>query len=145
MQKTHIIADIILYQKCKLTIRSLISSGRKEVWSRAKKLDCFSEERVQDFLRTKRQPGQPETSWALRISALEALCSGWKEKMKLDPDVFAIINDDELYGKGLFRDAHQYTPEEYLNAVEKADGEIAPFLLSLYNFVYSCGDHSVVQ
>jgi hypothetical protein len=94
-----------------------------------------NEEELKTWMKSHRVFGQSESSWKLRLKALEELYPAWKEQLVLDPDMFATINSEE-YNKVLCQPAHEFGADEQKVAVESVDSTLSRFYQQVYSFVH---------
>lgn len=119
----------------KLALRALVDAARRKVWTDALKLKEVNEEELKAWMKSHRVFGQSESSWKLRMKALEELYPAWKEQLVLDPDMFATINSEE-YNKVLCQPAHEFGADEQKVAVESVDSTLSGFYQQVYSFVH---------
>lgn len=111
----------------KLAIRSLIDKARRNMWNEALKiLSDAQREEVVKYIKDKRQFGQSEESWKLRVKALDTICSDWRASLNIDPDMFATINGKE-YNKVLCAPAHEFSPDEIKAAIATMNSDLQDF------------------
>lgn len=134
VEKLHIVYQT---KRNKLAIRCLIDKARQFMWNATfESLSDAQQKEVVEWITKNRLFGQNETSWRLRTRALDTLSSGWKDKLNVDPDMFAIVNSDE-HNRRLFDSASQILMDDILKAISCIDADLRGFYRKVLDYVLS--------
>jgi hypothetical protein len=135
LDKLHIVYQT---KRNKLAIRCLIDKARQFMWNTTfESLSDAQKKEVVEWITKNRLFGQNETSWRLRTQALDTLYSDWKDKLNVDPDMFAIVNSDE-HNHRLFDSASQILMHDVLKAISCIDvADLRGFYRKVLDYVLS--------